>query len=527
MTPFVLDTYDLLATLRGPDLARVESRGLIKKDDVDPTKFLLERRLRIVHPTDTGAPNKVGGTGRLPIAVLVHGNHQAIRPIGVTPNLNGYGELQKELAEKGIISVSVDENVAILFGSLIEMRAQMVLGALDTMRTLDADPTSRFHGRIDFDRVALMGHSRGGDAVVRAAQINRGRTAPTKYGVKAVCSLSPTDFSAILPPGPTPLTPSDTPFYAVVYGALDGDVAGWEGAESFGGTGFRHYDRATCDKAMVFLDHCNHNRFNSVWAADGDDAGMHPTDVAPGGRLLSEAEHHQLSKEYIGGLFRWKLLGDTTPQGLFDGTATNTLGAGVSLQWTFGSQIVSIDDMENPVKPRIITGAFVDPFADIVIGTRDLGTETNHATAVLGVEPPLVSGEAYTVSLLAGQTDWSGFDALTFRVAADYDLTSAATIAAGQLPEFSVVVTDTTGATALIDSATLAGPFVPRRPVFHQAVNNVGTTENCTALRLETMRLPVTAVTGIDLTRVGTVGLMAAPGMLRHLFFDSLQLVKS
>jgi hypothetical protein len=495
---------------------------LITRDTVDPTKFQLERRLRIVHPTDAGAPNKVGGTGRLPIAVLVHGNHR------VTRNLDGYAELQQELAEKGVISVSVDQNVANLFRSLIEMRAQMILGALDTLRALDADPTSRFHGRLDFDRVALMGHSRGGDAVVRAAQINRSRPAATKYGIKAVCSLAPTDFSATVPPGPTPLTPADTPFYAVVYGALDGDVAGYQGAESFAGTGFRHYDRATCDKAMVFLDHCNHNRFNSVWAADGDDAGMVAADVAPGGRLLPEDDHHRLAKEYIGGLFRWRLLGDTTPQGLFDGTATNTLGAGVSLQWSFGAQIEVIDDMEDPVKPRIITGAFVDPFADVVIGGRDLGEETNHATAVLGVEPPLVSGEAYTVAMRPGQTNWTSFDALTFRVAADFDLTNETTIAAGQLPDFSVVVTDAAGATAVVTSTTIATAFVPRRPVFHVAIDHhTGTAEPCTVLRLETMRLPTSALTGIDLTRVATVGLMAAPGMTRHLFFDSLQLVRS
>jgi hypothetical protein len=246
-----------------------------------------------------------------------------------------------------------------------------------------------------------------------------------------------------------------------------------------------------------------------------------------GGRLLSESEHHQLAKEYIGGLFRWRLLGDTVPQGLFDGTATNTLGAGASLQWSFGAQVVTIDDMEDPVKPRIISGAFVDPFPDIVIGPRDLGAETNHVTAVLGVEPPLASGEAYTVALGPGQVDWNGFDALTLRVTADFDLTDETTIAAGQLPEFSVVVTDVTGATAVVSSAAISGPFVPRRPVLHLAVDDSGTTENCTALRLETMRVPISAVTGIDLTRVATVGLMADPGMTRHLFFDSLQLIRS
>ncbi|MEU5941137.1 hypothetical protein ABZ807_18530 [Micromonospora sp. NPDC047548] len=517
MTPYVFDTYDLLQALQGARLANAESLGLLVRDPVDQHSYTVERRLRIVHPADVLNPRRVAGTGRLPVAVIVHGQHRA-----TAANLNGYEALQDELARHGIVSASVDTNVANLFGSFIEMRAQLVLGALDTLRTLDADPTSRLYQRLDFDRAALMGHSRGGDAVVRAARMNTSRPAATRYGIKAVCSLAPTDYAFGTSPGPVPLTRADTSFYAVVYGALDGDVAGWGGAEASGGTGFRHYDRAACDKAMVFLDHCNHNRFNSVWAADGDDTGMHPSDVAPGGRLLSAADHAKLANEYVGGLFRWRLLGDTAPIGLFDGTATNSLGAGVSLQWSFGAEVVVLDDMEDPVKPRIITVGFVDPFPDVLIGARTLGLETNHTTAVLGLDPPVMSGEAYSVQLLPATSDWSSYDALTFRLTADYDRSSEATIAAGQLPDFIVVVTDLDGETATVGAAALAGPLVPRRPVFHPTAPGL----NCTALRLETMTLPVTLISGIDLTRVALVGLMPAPGMLRHLFFDSIQLVR-
>jgi hypothetical protein len=525
MTPFVFDTYPLLAALLGPSLAQAEAQHLLTKDPADPEKYLVERRLRIVFPVDPTAPGRVAGQDRLPVAILLHGQHWFTDGRPPTPSLNGYATLQDELARHGIVSVSVDTNVANLFDSLIEMRAQMVLGALDKLRDLDAGQSPVLHGRLDFNRVALMGHSRGGDAVVRAARINASRPAPAKYGIQAVCSLAPTDSSFDLPPGPVPLAKADTPFYAVVYGALDGDVAGFGGARGLGGTGFRHYDRAACDKAMVFIDFCNHNRFNSEWLKDGDDRFMDPADLAPASRLLDPGEHQKLMDEYIGGLFRWRLLGDTTPAGLFNGTATNTRGAGVSLQWSFGAQIDVLDDMEDPVKPRILTGGFVDPFPDVLIAGQTLETETNHVTTVLALEPPQVSGEAYSIVLPRGLTDWTGYDALTFGVSADYDLTSESTIAAGQLPDYTLVLTDADRATTTIGAAALASPLVPRRPVFHNALTRTGA-ENCTVLRLETVTVPISSITGIDPAKVATVGLMPAPGMLRHIFFDSIQLVR-
>jgi hypothetical protein len=519
MTPFVLDDFGILAAILGPSLAAVEAHKLVVRDTTDPTntRYTVERRLRIVHPADPSTPRQVAGTGRLPVAVILHGMH----PNPIAPSLDGYKELQAELARQGIVSVSVDTNVANLFNALVDMRAEMLLGALDKLRALDDDPRSRLHDRLDFDRVALMGHSRGGDAVVRAAQMNTSRPASTRYGIKAVCSLAPTDLR--FGDSPVVLTKADTPFYAVVYGALDGDVDGRGGARAPGGTGFRHYDRTTCDKAMVFIDHCNHNRFNKVWFKAGDDSGMVPEDVAPGGRLLSQPDHATLLNDYVGGLMRWKLLDDTTRRGLFDGTGTNSLGAGVSLQWSFGAEIRVLDDMEDPVKPRTVSGAFIDPFPDVLIGASTLDQETNHITTVLAIEPPSASGEAYAITLRPAETDWTVYDSLTFRVGAHFDFTSADTIKNGQLPDFSVVVTDADGATTVVQSATLSSALVPRRPVHHRTSRG----EDCTVQRLETMTLPISSIPGIERTRVARVGLMAAPGMLRHLFFDSIQLVRT
>ena len=56
-------------------------------------------------------------------------------------------------------------------------------------------------GKVDLDRVALMGHSRGGEAVAHAAAFNRLRYYPDdtslefdfNFGVRAVVAIAPVD----------------------------------------------------------------------------------------------------------------------------------------------------------------------------------------------------------------------------------------------------------------------------------------------------------------------------------------------
>src|ERR1041385_3874189 len=348
----VLDRIDDLFRLRiwftDALVDELIQRGFLQSSP--PSGFAVKRKLHIAYPADPKQPAKLAGSGRLPLAVLLHGNHGYYdlinnRPV---PNHRGYIYLQQELASWGIVSVSVDTNVANAFGQQNEMRAEMTLGALDTIRAMDADTTSPFYQRIDFQNVGMMGHSRGGDAVVRAAILNAARPAATRYAIKAICSVAPTDItgSTTLP---NRLDSSMASFYSVIYGALDGDVSGAkiDVFDSFG-TGFRHYDRASTDKSMVFFEACNHNRFNDVWP--DDDPNTLAADLK---RPVFRQDHQNLLKEYVGGLFRWQLLDAQTPKDLFDGTAANSVGAKAAIQWSFGQKIDHLDELENATMPEI------------------------------------------------------------------------------------------------------------------------------------------------------------------------------
>jgi hypothetical protein len=506
------------------------SAGFIRVDPADGTKFQLVRNLRIVYPADPKNTKKLRAGGRFPVVVIVHGNHPALKGGRHVPSYEGYTYLQEELARHGIVSVSVDTNVAYFVNSLIEMRAESVIGALDTMRAMDRDATSRFHNRLDFDKVGMIGHSRGGDAVVRATILNAARPAATRFGVKAVCSLAPTDFTGTaVPAAVNRLNATHAGFYLVVYGGLDGDVAGFDGATGPTGTGFRHYDRANLPKAMVFLDECSHNRFNDVWSTD--ERGILPADA---GRLVSRPDHRTLANEYIGGMFRWQLLGTLTPRNLLDGTSTNSVKAKVSVQWSVGKMVTALDSFENPATPdvgnRTLIGASVSNMASVVINGTKLEERTNHQTNVLVVAPnvPGPPPEAYKLTLPATHRNWTGFDQLTFRVCADADVSTAAKTAASPLPDFTLVLTDTAGGSAVINASALRVPNVrPRLPVFHSARNpRTGASENCTVVRLETLAVDLASISGVDRTKMAAIALVPPVNFSVHQFFDSIQLVK-
>ncbi len=518
-----VDTYESLGLFWGDDLPLAEAQGLVARDPADAARFVVQRRLRIVHPSDPGAPGVVAGTGRLPVVLLYHGDRAGWSTDGNIANLDGYAYLQDELARHGIISVSVDTNAVTALGAPLDMRADMILGSLDSLAALDIDPTSALFGRLDLDSIGLLGHGSAGSAVMLAAQNNADRPVDDRLGIGAICLLATTDFRFLN------MTAAHTAFLGVIQGGLDGDVTGSGTSGSQVGTGFRVYDASGCDKAMVFIERAGHNRFNSVWAAAGEDPRLDPADLD---RLLSEADHQALASEYIGGLFRWRLLGDAEPRGLFDGTRTNSRGAEVSLQWDFASVREVLDEM-NPLYPvrgaRTLQGASISRLDTLTLDGRSLGSETGHHASVLVIEPTTSAEPVYTLGDLEAESGsfliWNDYDVLTLRVGADYDLTDAATIAAGSLPAFTLTFTSF-DESVVIDSSTLDSSLVPRRPVYHSIIHHDGTIENCSLLRLETMAVPISRLSALPGNFIESVSITPSAAFPRRLFVTSLQLVR-
>jgi peptidoglycan hydrolase-like protein with peptidoglycan-binding domain len=520
---------DLEAEL-GPPLTTALIGGAIRRDPADSSKFQTRIRMQLVFPASPGNPTHPAGTGKLPLAVLVHGHHTAYSlatgTLSDKESFRGYRYLQDQLARAGIASISVDTNIANATGSLIELRADMVLQAIKLLKRRASRRGDPLLNRINFDQLALMGHSRGGDAIVRVVKKNTPAAAADRFGIRTACSLAPTDFTGgQVPASRTFLDHNELSFYSVLYGALDGDVSGRDGSNAATGTGFRHYDRARCQKALVFASRCCHNSFNSVWHADGVEGGVTAADRVPG-KLVDEATHQQLAKEYICGQFEWHLNGTRARSSLFNGTTPTATGLNTAILWSFGNPIQHVDDFENPAANlaggarQLNSGAVVADFGSIVIAPS--GSINDHVleqSHVVHADTTSATGSPFGVetTLPAGRRDLSSLTTLALDVGAFFDTTSEASIAAGTPPTFSVILHDSAGALATV----AAGLFSPAmgRPFFHMLTSGA----NVTALRLETLQVSLSNFSGIDLRNVAKIQVEVSPPT-GHLFVDHIKL---
>lgn len=434
---------------------------------------------------------RLAATGRVPIVVLAHGNHDP-----ADPSYLGYDYFQDSLARMGIIAVSVDCN-ALNGGSSgvgnIEARADLIIDSIRHFQALDADAGSRFFERIDFARLGLMGHSRGGDAVVTLPTV----LPPIGVTILAVLALAPTNFRYWA--GMPTIEPSGYAFMTILP-AADGDVVDNNGAQ--------FYDRAKPGpyKSQQYVYSTNHNFFNRQWALDEGVTSV-----------VSRGEHERVLDVYGTAFFRSRLLGHGTHVFL-DGRQRPTGVLTSLVQQSFAYEgSPTIDDHEDG------NG----------IGTNSLGLPTSQSGGMAADEYPFDQvSAAFNPSFFGlsvgmvmepketGAVFRSSVRSLDF---SDVELwLRAAEVAEGQLPPdatgFRLGLQDGEGATAWVDSDSVGG--VPRpferpditktmlktlrfRPLCFQAANP--------AVRLDAIQAVL-----IEYNRRGH----------RALAFDDLQLVK-
>jgi hypothetical protein len=147
-----------------------------------------------------------------PLVVVAHGNS------GSASSYVGYDYLLEHLAKNGFIAASLHLNP----GMVATDRARVLLHHIGVLRTM--------FGAKAANNIGIMGHSRGGEAVVIAARLNQQES--LGHNINAVISLAPTSIT-----NPT-LGGAWAKPYLVIYGSMDGDVAGIKN------TGFELYDRA-------------------------------------------------------------------------------------------------------------------------------------------------------------------------------------------------------------------------------------------------------------------------------------------
>lgn len=216
-----------------------------------------------------------------PLIVVAHGNH----PMPV-PSHGGFGYLCDALARAGYVCASVDlrflnaSYTADAFGGLDgdrAVRAWMLLEHLALWRTWSATSGHPLAGVADLDQVGLVGHSRGGAAVVLAAEWNAlGRipgapevALPERFGIRSVSALAPIEIRPA-DHRADGLPTLDGISYLALHGGRDADVRAFEAALQYERT--RTEGASGALKQSLYLDRANHNHFNTLW---------HPVDKPP------------------------------------------------------------------------------------------------------------------------------------------------------------------------------------------------------------------------------------------------------
>ncbi len=249
----------------------------------------------------------VGKPGKSPLIVLVHGNHGSCDS-GSAPNCTvfkrndaGYAYLGENLASWGYAVASLDQDQLMSRqdgqGKGMHARRLLISSLLESFEAASEAPIpgsednnlgNLLVDKLDMTRIGMMGHSRGGDAVSSFIDWNRMKPTGKRYPLRGVISLAPVDYERHAPYG--------TPYMAILPWC-DGDVSNLQGARFYERSQYIDPDNPypTIQSSQLGA---NHNWYNTVWYADGEDGGS-GSDAAC---RLTQANNSRLSGQAGAGI---------------------------------------------------------------------------------------------------------------------------------------------------------------------------------------------------------------------------------
>jgi hypothetical protein len=249
------------------------------------------------------------GDGPFPLVLIVHGNHKMEEFSDP-----GYGYLGELLASRGFITASIDENFinSSWSGDVggNNLRGWLLLKHLELWQDWNKQEGNPFHNKVDLLNIALIGHSRGGEAITHAAAFNKLKHYPDNasvtfnfgFFIRTLIAIAPID-GQYEPMGV--LTPIENINYLVLQGSHDSDVNFFAGARSY--RRVRFTDGNPWMKASLYIYRANHGQFNTVWGQY--DAGPPLHYLLNRRPLLSGDEQRAVAKTYISAFLEATLRG--------------------------------------------------------------------------------------------------------------------------------------------------------------------------------------------------------------------------
>lgn len=363
-----------------------------------------------------------------PVIVIIHGNGH---------DYTTYDFLLEHFAKSGFIAASIDVRY---FSGGSDVHGMSGLGRANMLFPHLTVLNTKFGVKAQ-NNIGIMGHSRGGEAVIKAARLNQ--QLGLGHNINAVISLAPTDQYGSETLGGAWSTP-----YFVLYGSRDGDINGgiWTSGYTVPMTGFALYDRANnSKKSMCFVYRATHNGFitdnhDAPW--DGDiEANMEPP-----------ATQKAVTKAYMNAFFRWHLKNEAQWDGMFKGewTPASVSSTGVKFYTQYHDTTVkTVDNFEGAVNWQASTIGGTVSHNGTLPANPDEGKMS--AAIIAGLDPKSPHdtqgmkirwnniGDTLIFSIPAAHKDVSAYSVLSFRVTQKVD---SADNPANQSQNFRVALKD-------------------------------------------------------------------------------------
>jgi hypothetical protein len=300
-----------------------------------------------------------GATGKRPLALFLHGRHSICYrgadedapqdwpcPAGTKPipSYRGYLQAQELLASQGYVTVSISANGingqdyaaedggAQARSSLVRQHLAKWAAWAGSGRA-GAPAIVKSAPRADLSKVFLMGHSRGGEGVSRAAMdtltpppaAQEGYHGQVRWTIRGLLLIGPTIFGH----NPVPDVPS-----ATILPGCDGDVSDLQGQIFIDET--RGVSRGKALHSSLYVIGANHNYFNSEWTpgqaaapAWDDFYSDEPDPVCSPGKpaRLTAAQEQQAGATYIAAAARLFVGRDDRVRPLLDGSGVRAPSA--------------------------------------------------------------------------------------------------------------------------------------------------------------------------------------------------------
>jgi len=426
-----------------------------------PVNVTIPRLAIVRFPADVAGatlPSQISATqANYPLFMVVHGNGHTY---------TNYAFLLEHMARNGFIAVAIHLN-----GGLAGLaRANAFFDHVATLGTV--------FGASLRNEVAVLGHSRGGEAVFKIARLNQ--SLGLGVGLRALLALGPTDQYGRETLGGAAAQP-----LFVLYGAKDDDVSGGTPYAGYNvrQSGFSLYDRFSGqDKAMAYVSDATHNGFVTHNEAFG---------TPPVPPLMAVADQQKILLAYCNAFCRMHVLAEPQWQGMFTGEwkppAVGATGAVIAVQYRSAVRR-TVDDFEGPHaaddwQTSTIGGAAVQTGLQATPVETQLFPQDNqspHDTGGLRLRWN-DSGDQLAFDVPAGQRNVTAFSHLAVRLG---KVVASASNPSGP-QNLRIGLRDGSGNERLIRASAFGG--VPETAVANEVAN--------TKSSLSTLRIPLSAFT--------------------------------